>query len=1068
MMPAPLSGQPLAVPEVNPVTSTANKIQRATKQNTVLPSRRHNLSPNLGRVAHNLGIVDPKLLVKTQPNQIGITRAVHMNPDTNGTTFVNDDGSRVLILSLKSPDASGLRVHFENFDLPPGNEVYVYGLSDDSSVSGPYTGKGIWGDGEFWSGVVEGDTVVVEYYAPADGGTMEISGIGHLEYNNAELAAPNVLTCELDASCYTDSVKNSVARIIFTDDGDQRQYVCTGTLLTDRDGTQIPYFLTANHCISSQSEARSIVAYWFYQTTACNSRVLVNNWTTTQGANLLATSATDDYALLNGPPAPGGAVFAAWSSDLIGVNTSVFAFHHPGGAAPPAVDSHLRRAAGFVGGTFSSCQDSGLTNGYGVTWTSGLAEPGSSGSGLWYVGQGGVHRLIGVLSCGPATPSCSNRSNLYSKFSNFFSKIQPFLFPQNVLTVQSGNPNSGILIAVTPADDAGLTDNATPFTRKYSPKASVTLTAPASTSTGASFLKWQRDGVDYVTNNSVTVSMNTPHTMTAVYTTAVRTLTVASSNPVSGVNVTVSPNDNNGAANGATQFTRAYNHNASVSLTAPSIVNGNVFEKWRRDGADLTTNASTTVTMDADHTMTAVYGGPPIQVTVQTNPAGRSITVDNTLYTAPKTFSWGSGSSHTVGTTSPQGGATGVQYVFGSWSDGGAIAHTIAPTTNTTFTANFATQYQLTMLAGIGGGVSPDSGWHNSGDVVPISATANNGFTFNAWTGTGSGSYTGPNSSSAVTMNGPVTELAQFTQNPTRIIALSGNLNFSPVLVGSSAQQTLTIRNNGNSDLTVFQISYPDAFTGNWSGGVIPAGGKQDVTITFTPTEIFAYFDLINIDSDATEGINSAEFKGNGVPALANLLQPANGAPISLPQTFTWSLTDNTVPVRVFISNSTDPTEIRVSTEVFEGAGSLTITSERWANFVADIGPSPVYYWSVGPADYAAYPGGLIYADWSPFTVLPQASSPVITPGGGTFRKTVTVTMRDSTPGAVIHYTTNGTTPTASSPIYTPARRVGRRTIRGTLIKLNSTAKVKAIAVAPGFSESPITEANFNIVRRRR
>ncbi|HEX6188376.1 MAG TPA: peptidoglycan DD-metalloendopeptidase family protein [Pyrinomonadaceae bacterium] len=87
----------------------------------------------------------------------------------------------------------------------------------------------------------------------------------------------------------------------------------------------------------------------------------------------------------------------------------------------------------------------------------------------------------------------------------------------------------------------------------------------------------------------------------------VRTLTVASSNPNNGVSITVSPSDNNGAGNGNTQFTRTYNNNTSVSLTAPSTANGNNFQKWQRNGADWSTNRATSVTMDASHTMTAVY-----------------------------------------------------------------------------------------------------------------------------------------------------------------------------------------------------------------------------------------------------------------------------------------------------------------------------------------------------------------------------------------------------------------------------------------------------------------------------
>ncbi len=64
-------------------------------------------------------------------------------------------------------------------------------------------------------------------------------------------------------------------------------------------------------------------------------------------------------------------------------------------------------------------------------------------------------------------------------------------------------------------------------------------------------------------------------------------LTVASSNPASGVSITVSPNDVSGSGNGTTQFTRTYNPGTTVTLTAPDTVNGNNFQKWQRDGAGL-------------------------------------------------------------------------------------------------------------------------------------------------------------------------------------------------------------------------------------------------------------------------------------------------------------------------------------------------------------------------------------------------------------------------------------------------------------------------------------------------
>jgi hypothetical protein len=96
-----------------------------------------------------------------------------------------------------------------------------------------------------------------------------------------------------------------------------------------------------------------------------------------------------------------------------------------------------------------------------------------------------------------------------------------------------------------------------------------------------------------------------------------QTLTVASVNPGNGVTIAVNPTDNAGFGDGSTQFTRTFNRNATVSLTAPNTASGNNFLKWLRNGVDFATTGSTNVMMDADYTMTAVFAPPP-QIYVET------------------------------------------------------------------------------------------------------------------------------------------------------------------------------------------------------------------------------------------------------------------------------------------------------------------------------------------------------------------------------------------------------------------------------------------------------------------
>jgi hypothetical protein len=75
----------------------------------------------------------------------------------------------------------------------------------------------------------------------------------------------------------------------------------------------------------------------------------------------------------------------------------------------------------------------------------------------------------------------------------------------------------------------------------------------------------------------------------------------------------------------------------------------------------------------------------------------------------------------------------------------------------------------------------------------------------------------------------------------------------------------------------------------------------------------------------------------------------------------------------------------------------------------------------------------------------------VITPGDGTsFSSPLSVTISDSTSGAIIHYTTNGSDPSSSSPVYS-----------GGGITLTASATIKAIAIATGYKPSAIASAVY-------
>jgi hypothetical protein len=63
------------------------------------------------------------------------------------------------------------------------------------------------------------------------------------------------------------------------------------------------------------------------------------------------------------------------------------------------------------------------------------------------------------------------------------------------------------------------------------------------------------------------------------------------------------------------------------------------------------------------------------------------------------------------------------------------------------------------------------------------------------------------------------------------------------------------------------------------------------------------------------------------------------------------------------------------------------------------------------------------------YTIQPAATAtPTFSPGTGTYTSTQSVTISDSTPGATIYYTTNGSAPTTSSAVYSSAISVSSST----------------------------------------
>jgi sugar lactone lactonase YvrE len=105
---------------------------------------------------------------------------------------------------------------------------------------------------------------------------------------------------------------------------------------------------------------------------------------------------------------------------------------------------------------------------------------------------------------------------------------------------------------------------------------------------------------------------------------------------------------------------------------------------------------------------------------------------------------------------------------------------------------------------------------------------------------------------------------------------------------------------------------------------------------------------------------------------------------------------------------------------------------------------------------YAVASGDTIGTDVSAnYTINPNATPVTATPAfsvaTGTYTSAQTVTLSDTTSGATIYYTTNGSMPTTSSTKYTSA------------ITVSAYETINAIAYATGYSSSAVSSASYTI-----
>jgi hypothetical protein len=263
------------------------------------------------------------------------------------------DGSALWTGRVTAPGASGIRLHFSPFDLPESAELYVYAAG--GQVYGPYTGRGPVDDGELWTNTIFGDEVRLQLsVAPEDASRtrLVVAGIGYM--GTGVLMAGNLCSdnasCVENAACWNvaavSDARDAVASILFA--SGPFYYICSGGLIADANAQHLPYFLTANHCISSSGEASSMETYFDYESGSCTNPTCTqpyNNTGDTVGSTIVASNSKGDYTLLRLSSTPttkdGIVTYLGWTSSPVANSngTHLYRLSHPSGA-PQAYSQH--------------------------------------------------------------------------------------------------------------------------------------------------------------------------------------------------------------------------------------------------------------------------------------------------------------------------------------------------------------------------------------------------------------------------------------------------------------------------------------------------------------------------------------------------------------------------------------------------------------------------------------------------------------------------------------------------------------------------------------------------------
>jgi V8-like Glu-specific endopeptidase len=364
-------------------------------------------------------------LGKNTPFMISKCFTQNIRTNKNGMWKINDDKTLTWLCKIVSKTAFSLNFVIENISFPKESKLYII-HSDNNNSSGPYSWKNVNEDSTIYTEQIPGDSVVFELDVPINTDTTKsyftISNICHdfRDFYTINASNRSSGSCEHDINCGIglnwQHEKNAVVKftLVRTTGPKPGTYGCTGTLINNTTNNELPYLLTANHCVKDAKEAASGIFYFNYENTVCGT-FDANTTHSLSGAKLVATTkdttAILDFSLLRLntlPPRNFTPYYAGWSIKNIAEN-NVVAIHHPNYdvkkisySANNIVDSSFTEEPGYLHKSHWQI----------TKWDTGATEHISSGCPLFNT----KHQIIGNLTGGDS--DCDYPYNdFFAKFS---------------------------------------------------------------------------------------------------------------------------------------------------------------------------------------------------------------------------------------------------------------------------------------------------------------------------------------------------------------------------------------------------------------------------------------------------------------------------------------------------------------------------------------------------------------------------------------------------------------------------------------------------------------------------